>query len=78
MAKCIKCNSESYSSEICNSCLNNWTEMRSSIFNTLEKKYGKISAINHKTFIKETKRLEKIWRSSKEKFIIELDLLHVV
>lgn len=73
MSKCIRCGQDTLTSaKICQSCIGNWSEMRTSIFNALEEKYGKLSPTNHQFFIKETKRLESIWRKDKQKFIIEL------
>jgi len=40
---------------------------------TLESKYGKMNPENHPTFIKEMKRLEKIWKRDKDLFQLELD-----
>lgn len=76
MAKCTKCGDDTLtSSRICPSCLSNWSEMRTIIFNALQNKYGKLNPSNHKLFIKETKRLERIWRKDKEKFTNEIDSL---
>lgn len=73
MAKCIRCGNDNYNGRrICSSCLGKWTDMRSAIFDELQKKYGKLSPTNHPTFIKETKRLEKIWRKDKDAFAVEL------
>ena len=58
---------------ICSTCLSNWSDMRSEIFNALQEKHGKLSPENHQIFIKITKRLESIWRKDKEKFKIELE-----
>ena len=73
MAKCIRCGDENSRGKICYSCMSKWTDMRSEVFNALEKKHGKLSPANHPIFIKETKRLEKIWRKDKDKFDIELN-----
>lgn len=58
---------------VCNTCLDSWVEMRETIFNKLQEKYGKLSPSNYQTFIKETKRLEKIWRGNEEKFLEEIN-----
>jgi hypothetical protein len=71
--KCIRCGEESTNKKICYSCLGKWTTMRSEIFDTLQNKYGKFSQENHSLFIKETKRLEKIWKKDKDKFIEEIN-----
>ena len=74
MAKCIRCGQDTLTSaRICRACLDNWTHMRTSIFNVLQEKYGKLSPSNHQLFIKETKRLESIWRKDKQRFAIELE-----
>jgi hypothetical protein len=49
--------------------------MRTSIFNVLQEKHGKLSPTNHQMFIKQTKRLEAIWRKDKQKFAVELSAL---
>lgn len=73
MKRCIRCGRDTMtSSKICGSCLDKWTKMRSIIFTTLSKKYGKLSPTNHPIFITETKRLEKIWRKSNEQFNLEI------
>lgn len=77
MAKCIRCGDDTLSSlKICSSCLCKWTDMRTIVLNTLESKYGKLSPINHQLFIKETKRLEKIWRKDNLQFTIEIEKLN--
>jgi hypothetical protein len=50
-----------------------WTTMRTTAFDILESKYGKMNPENHPTFIKEMKRLEKIWKRDKDLFQLELD-----
>jgi len=73
MSKCIRCGGDTLTSaKICRNCMNNWADMRSAIFNALQEKYGTLSPINHRFFIKETKRLESIWRKDKQKFQVEL------
>jgi hypothetical protein len=49
-----------------------WTTMRTTAFDILESKYGKMNPENHPTFIKEMKRLEKIWKRDKDLFQLEL------
>lgn len=49
--------------------------MRTQVFTVLEGKYGKLSPTNHQMFIKETKRLESIWRKDKQRFALELNKL---
>ena len=76
MGKCRKCGEEArVNSRICNKCLDDWSNMRIEIFNKLQEKYGKMNQTNHPTFIKETKRLERIWRKDKQKFVTELESL---
>jgi hypothetical protein len=70
--KCIRCGKEN-DRKICYACMDSWTEIRSLIFSTLEERHGKLSQINHPIFIKETKRLEKIWRKSKNDFAKEIE-----
>ena len=67
MSKCIRCGIESYSAKICYSCMDNWGEMRDIVFSTLQSIHGKMNPSNHKLFIKETKRLEKIWSTEIKK-----------
>ena len=74
MSICRTCHNETLSGRrICPSCLSKWSDMRTLIFNTLTDVYGKMTQSNHPTFIKETKRLERIWRKDKEKFEIEIN-----
>lgn len=74
MKKCIRCHSKMITAgSICPSCLDDWSTMRSEIFNALQSKYGKLSPTNHQLFIKETKRLESIWRKDKNRFAVELE-----
>jgi hypothetical protein len=77
MSKCIRCGQENINAgRICPSCLSNWCDMRTEVFNALQLKYGKLSPSNHQFFIKETKRLEKIWRMDKNKFASEIELIN--
>ena len=76
MSKCIRCGQDTLTSaRICPSCLGDWSDMRTSIFTVLQEKHGKLSPTNHQMFIKETKRLESIWRKDKQKFATELSKL---
>jgi hypothetical protein len=76
MSKCIRCGNEIIGPQrACNSCLRKWNDMRSLVFDKLTEIYGKLSPVNHPLFIKETKRLESIWRKDKELFTIELNKL---
>ncbi len=72
--KCIRCG-DNQSRKICYACLDKWTDMRTTIFETLVKLHGQLSKENHPIFIKETKRLEKIWRKDKDQFSIALESL---
>lgn len=74
--KCIRCGNQTTGSyRICHTCLDDWGEMRGAVFNALQEKHGKLSPTNHKFFIKETKRLERIWRKDRGQFSIEIDKL---
>jgi hypothetical protein len=76
MSKCIRCGNETLGPQrVCPSCLGNWCDMRSMVFDKLTLVYGKLSPTNHPLFIKETKRLESIWRKDKERFAVELNKL---
>ena len=76
MAKCIRCGDDTLTSaRICPSCLDNWSEMRTTVFNALQGVYGKLNPGNHKFFIKETKRLERVWRKDKVKFESEISAM---
>jgi len=77
MSQCIRCHNDAANGKFCQSCLDNWAEMRTQVFDILQKKYGKMSPENHAIFIKETKRLEKIWRKDKEQFQTELKNIKV-
>ena len=72
MSKCTKCGDEKVAG-VCHSCLRNWIDMRTVIFNKLTEKYGTLSPTNHELFKKQTKRLENIWRKDKEKFVKEIE-----
>ncbi|HRW22333.1 MAG TPA: hypothetical protein P5509_10190 [Bacteroidales bacterium] len=76
MAKCIRCGDDTLTgARICPTCLSNWSDMRTTVFNALQEKYGKLNPQNHKFFIKETKRLERIWRKDKGKFEQEISAM---
>jgi hypothetical protein len=47
--------------------------MRTNVFNVLTDKFGKLNPDNHQQFIKEMKRMERIWRKDREIFEIELN-----
>lgn len=74
MRTCIKCKEKNIfdNRRICLGCMKEWTTMRTTAFDTLESKYGKMNPENHSTFIKEMKRLEKIWKRDKDLFQLEL------
>lgn len=74
MRTCIKCKEKNIfdNRRICLGCMKEWTTMRTTAFDTLESKYGKMNPENHPTFIKEMKRLEKIWKRDKDLFQLEL------
>ena len=78
MSSCRKCGGESFGRRICTSCLRDWSTMRGDIFSYLQGKYGKMNRDNHPTFIKETKRLERIWRKDPEKLYQEIGQKEIV
>lgn len=75
MRTCIRCKEKNIfdNRRICLGCMKEWTTMRTTAFDTLESKYGKMNPENHPTFIKEMKKLEKIWKRDKDLFQLELD-----
>lgn len=75
MRTCIRCHEKNIfdNRRICSGCMKEWTTMRGDAFDALETKYGKMSPDNHSTFIKEMKRLERIWKKDKEQFRSELE-----
>ena len=75
MRTCIRCKEKNIfdNRRICSGCMKEWTTMRTTAFDVLESKYGKMNPENHPTFIKEMKRLEKIWKRDKDLFQLELD-----
>ncbi len=77
MAKCRKCGQETNipGKYLCDICLSKWTDMKTIIFNTLQNKYGKLNKENHPIFMKESKRLVRIWRKDKDKFNNEINKL---
>lgn len=76
MSKCIRCNDDTGSNaKICRRCLDKWVEMKTLVFDKLQAKHGELSFNNHKLFIKESKRLESIWRQDKQNFAEEIDRL---
>lgn len=76
MAKCIRCGEDVHIGRaICFPCLKKWVKMRRTIFDILKSKYGKLSPSNRPIFIKETKRLERIWMKSKDQFDLEIKKL---
>jgi len=69
MSKCKRCDEDTLTSaKICPTCLDNWTHMRTEVLNILGEKHGKLSPDNHELFIKETKRLESVWKKDKNRF----------
>ncbi len=74
MRTCIRCKEKNIfdNGRICSGCMKEWTTMRTTAFDVLESKYGKMNPENHPTFIKEMKRLEKIWKRDKDLFQLEL------
>jgi len=74
MRTCIRCKEKNIfdNRRICSGCMKEWTMMRTIAFDILESKYGKMNPENHPTFIKEMKRLEKIWKRDKDLFQLEL------
>jgi hypothetical protein len=74
MRTCIRCKEKNIfdNRRICSDCMKEWTTMRTTAFDVLESKYGKMNPENHPTFIKEMKRLENIWKRDKDLFQLEL------
>lgn len=71
--KCIRCGGEAFSGhKICRSCMDDWGEMRTRIFNALQDKYGMLSLITQGVFKRETKRLENLWRKDRDRFEVEI------
>ena len=74
MRTCIKCHEKNIydNSRICVGCMKEWTDMRARAWASLEPRLGKLTPVNHPAWIKEMKRLEKIWKKSREQFEQEL------
>lgn len=74
MRTCIKCHEKNIydNSRICVRCMKEWTDMRGRAWASLEPRLGKLTPENHPAWIKEMKRLEKIWKKSREQFEQEL------
>jgi len=70
--KC-KCGKDTWPNKfVCPDCLSSWDKMRKQLFEFLENKYGKMCQANHPLFVKETKRLERMWRKDPSKFVAEI------
>lgn len=74
MRTCIRCHQSNIfdNRRVCTSCLTDWSNMRITAANQLEKKFGKLTPDNHEDFKKEMRRLEKIWRKAPDQFEQEL------
>lgn len=67
--KCRTCGRDTVGSmNFCYKCLNDWSTMRKQSWVFIEKKLGKLSSENLKSYQKEMKKLEKVWRKDKNKF----------
>lgn len=69
MATCKYCGYSTVGrSRVCNACLNEWSDMRRSIWNFCIKKYGNLNQETHNSFKKEMKRFEKVWKKNRSEF----------
>lgn len=68
MRKCIRCGNSHDNKKVCNSCLSNWADMRTIIWETMEIVYGSFIPETQKEWVKQTKKLESIWRKDKSEF----------
>lgn len=75
MGKCIRCGNEHQNKKICSPCLQNWTEMRTTAWNALQKKHGEMCFANFDILKKGMKKLEAVWRKDKDKFQVEIEKL---
>lgn len=66
---CRRCGGATYGNQtICSKCLMDWSAMRKQAWDFIEKKLGKLSPENLKSYQKEMKKLEAVWRKDKDKF----------
>ena len=66
---CKRCGGDTYGSQnVCSRCLSDWSAMRKQAWDFIGGKLGKLSSENLKSYQKEMKKLEAIWRKDKDKF----------
>ena len=66
---CRRCGGDTYGSQsFCSKCLSDWSAMRKQAWDFIEKKLGNLSSENLKSYQKEMKKLEAVWRKDKDKF----------
>lgn len=77
MPRCKRCGHDSLiiNKRICNSCLSEWSDMRTSAYNKLTEVYGPMTYLNHEAFKQQMKRLERIWHKDRDQFLLELGKL---
>lgn len=75
MRTCIRCHEKNIfdNRRVCSGCMKEWTDMRTSAYDFVESKVGKLTPETHETYKKEMKRLEKIWKKDKEQFNLEIN-----
>lgn len=72
MSTCRRCGGSNTGKGICGKCLSKWTDMRKEAWQHCEVLYGKLTPETHPLYIKEMKRLERIWKKDSSKFEQEL------
>lgn len=79
MRRCSRCHEPNIfdNRRICTGCMKLWSDMRARAWASLEPKLGKLTPETHPSWIKEMKRLEKIWRKSPVDFENELLKLEI-
>lgn len=76
MKRCRRCGDTMITAgRICPSCLHDWCNMRTTVFNKLEDIHGKLSTLNIKISQSEMRRLTELYTSDREKFDIEFERL---
>ena len=74
--RCIRCGDNTFfGAKVCGSCMKTWLDRRTLIFDTLIIKYGELGPEIHPKFKKEFKKLERIAKSSEDKFYQELSII---
>lgn len=79
MRTCIRCHEKNIydNSRVCSQCMTEWSSMRTRAWASLEPRLGKLTPETHPAWIKEMKRLEKIWKKSPVDFEKELLKLEI-